>query len=271
MGIVNVTPDSFSDGGKAASPQAAVDRVGQLAAEGADMIDLGGESTRPQAQPVGAAEELERVMPVVVGVRKAFPALPLSIDTYKAAVASAAINAGADVVNDIWGCLHGQTMEQRAKRAAVRSEMAETVAALRCPVILMHNRPERRYRDFWEDFLSDLRLSLAVARAAGIPVGQIWLDLGFGFAKSPEQNLEALKRLERVVALGHPVLLGTSRKSTIGLVLGAAVADRDEGTAATLGWGIQQGCAMVRVHDVASARRTVRMADAIKAGLTWKP
>jgi dihydropteroate synthase len=151
-----------------------------------------------------------------------------------------------------------------------RSSMAEAVAALRCPVILMHNRPDRNYVDFWSDLLLDLRLSLAVAQAAGVPSPQIWIDPGFGFAKNPAQNLEMLKHLDRVVALGHPVLLGTSRKSTIGLVLDAPASDRLEGTAATVVWGIQQGCAMVRVHDVAGMLRFVRMADAIKAGLDWK-
>jgi dihydropteroate synthase len=271
MGIVNVTPDSFSDGGALGSMQAVVDRVGQMMAEGADVVDVGGESTRPQAEPVDAAEELDRVLPVIEKVRGAFPSLPLSIDTYKSAVARAAIRAGADLVNDIWGCAHGLAAEERSAAGLPRSEMAETVAALRCPIILMHNRPNRDYQDFWEDFLGDLRFSLSLAQRAGIPKGQIWIDPGFGFAKNPEQNLEALKRLERGVALGFPVLLGTSRKSTIGLVLGAPVNDRQDGTAATLVWGIQQGCAMVRVHDVAAARRTIRMADAIKAGLAWKP
>jgi dihydropteroate synthase len=148
--------------------------------------------------------------------------------------------------------------------------MAEAVATLRCPVILMHNRPDRNYGDFWADVLSDLRLSLAVTRAAGVPGHQIWLDPGFGFAKDPPHNLEVLKHLDRIVALGHPVLLGTSRKSTVGLVLDSPVGDRLDGTGATLVWGIQQGCHMVRVHDVAAMLRFVRMADAIRAGLDWK-
>jgi len=149
--------------------------------------------------------------------------------------------------------------------------MAAAVAALGCPFILMHNRPDRDYGDFWADVRADLRLSLAVARAAGVPAHQIWIDPGFGFAKNPPHNLEILKHLDRIVALGPPVLLGTSRKSTIGLVLGAPVDDRLDGTGATLVWGIQQGCRMVRVHDVAPMMRYVRMADAIRSGLAWQP
>jgi dihydropteroate synthase len=150
--------------------------------------------------------------------------------------------------------------------------MARAAAALRCPLILMHNRPDRAYTDFWPDFLNDLRLSLALARAAGVAEHQLWLDPGFGFAKDPAHNLEVVKNLHRVAALGYPVLLGTSRKSTIGLVLdGAPAADRLEGTAATLVWGIQQGASMVRLHDIAAHRRILRMADALKAGLQWNP
>ena len=284
MGVLNVTPDSFSDGGELPSSQAVVDRAGAMLAAGADVLDIGGESTRPGAAPVGAAEECERVLPALTTLRQAFPSAPVSIDTYKAAVAVAAGEAGADIVNDTWGALHGWTAEERTRalrslqqqagKPALpqqRSPIAEAVAALRCPVILMHNRPDRDYADFWSDLLLDLRLSLAVTRAAGVTDHQIWLDPGFGFAKSPSHNLEVLKQLNRIVALGYPVLLGTSRKSTVGLVLDAPTQDRLEGTGATVVWGIQQGCAMVRVHDVAAMLRFVRMADAIKSGLAWKP
>jgi dihydropteroate synthase len=278
MGVLNLTPDSFSDGGQLTSVQAVVDRAGAMLAAGADVLDVGGESTRPDAAPVSAAEECDRVLPALAALRRNFPGAAISIDTYKAAVAEAVVRAGADVVNDIWGGLHGVAPVERQRRiAAVQagaavppSPMALAVAALRCPVILMHNRPDRDYGDFWADVLRDLRLSLAVARAAGVPAHQIWLDPGFGFAKNPPHNLEVLKHLDRIVALGQPVLLGTSRKSTIGLVLGAPVAERLDGTGATLVWGIQQGCQMVRVHDVAPMMRFVRMADAIKAGLAWK-
>jgi dihydropteroate synthase len=278
MGVLNVTPDSFSDGGQLPSVQAAVDRAGAMLAAGADVLDVGGESTRPGAAPVSTAEECDRVLPALAALRRSFPNAALSIDTYKPVVAEAAVRAGADIVNDIWGGLHGTTPAERRRLSAVvqtgaaipPSRMTQAVAALHCPVILMHNRPDRDYGDFWADLLLDLRLSLAVARAADVPAHQIWLDPGFGFAKSPPHNLEVLKHLDRIVALGPPVLLGTSRKSTIGLVLGTPVDDRLDGTGATLVWGIQQGCQMVRVHEVAPMMRFVRMADAIKAGLAWK-
>lgn len=278
MGVLNLTPDSFSDGGQLTSVQAVVDRAGTMLAAGADVLDVGGESTRPGAAPVSAAEECDRVLPALAALRRSFPDVAISIDTYKAPVAEAAVGAGADIVNDIWGGLHGVTaVERRRLIAAVQagtaippSPMTQAVAALRCPVILMHNRPDRDYGDFWTDILLDLRLSLAVARAADVPTHRIWLDPGFGFAKNPPHNLEVLKHLDRIVALGPPVLLGTSRKSTIGLVLGAPVEERLDGTGATLVWGIQQGCRMVRVHDVAPMMRFVRMADAIRAGLAWK-
>jgi dihydropteroate synthase len=256
-----------------------------MLAEGADVLDLGGESTRPGGAPVSAVEECERVLPSLAALRRAFPEAPISVDTYKATVAAAAVEAGADMINDVWGCLYGWMPEDRvrishlltkqagepAPRGILHSPMAEVVAALRCPIILMHNRPDRNYGDFWTDLILDLRLSLAVARAAGVADNQIWLDPGFGFAKDPPHNLEVLKHLDRIVALGRPVLLGTSRKSTIGLVLGAPVDERLDGTGATIVWGIQQGCQMVRVHDVAAILRFARMADAIKAGLDWSP
>ncbi len=282
MGVLNVTPDSFSDGGELPTVSAVVARAGEMLAAGADVLDLGGESTRPGGAPVSAAEELDRVLPALAALRRAFPQAPLSIDTCKAAVAAAAVEAGADIVNDVWGGLHGVAAAERQRWIEAhrrgdpspplpRSPLAETVAAHRCPVILMHNRPDRAYGDFWADLLGDLQLSLAVAGAAGVPSHQVWLDPGFGFAKDPPHNLEVLKQLGRIVALGHPVLLGTSRKSTIGRVLDAPVGDRRDGTGATLVWGIQQGCAMVRVHDVAPMLRFVRMADAIRAGLAWVP
>lgn len=282
MGILNVTPDSFSDGNQLPTPQAVVDRAGQMIAEGADVLDLGGESTRPGAAVVSVAGELDRVLPALEAVRHAWPDVPVSIDTYKAEVATAAVQAGADIVNDVRGLTHGLPVSERARwLAAARANgatgtpspaptpMATAVAALCCPVIAMHNRPAHDYKDFWPDFLLDLQLSLALAAAAGIPAHQLWLDPGFGFAKDVPHNLAVVRDLARVVALGHPVLLGTSRKSTIGKVLGTEVGDRLDGTGATIVWGIQQGCAMVRVHDVAAMRRYVRLADALKQGLDF--
>ncbi len=274
MGVLNVTPDSFSDGGELPTAQAVVDRAGKMLAEGADILDMGGESTRPEAKPVDMEIELMRVLPALEAVRQAFPAVPISIDTYKPEVAAVAVNAGADIVNDIWGCAHGLTSTERKgwKPANLRpSAMAQTVAELKCPVILMHNRPDKNYGDFWADVISDLSLSLMLAQWAGVAREQIWLDPGFGFAKSPAQNLEVLKNLARMVELQFPVLLGTSRKSTIGKVLGnAPVAERLDGTAATVVWGIQQGAAMVRLHDIAPMKKFIKMADAIKAGMEWR-
>ena len=282
MGVLNVTPDSFSDGNELPTAQAVVDRAGRMIAEGADILDLGGESTRPGAVAVSATEELARVLPAVTAIRQAWPHMPISIDTYKAEVAAAAVQAGADVVNDVWGLTHELTVEERDRwRAIVQGKdtdrgtwpaptrMAATVAALACPVIVMHNRPGAHYRDFWDDLLLDLQVNLALATAAGVAPHQVWLDPGFGFAKDVAQNLAVVRDLGRVVQLGYPVLLGPSRKSTIGRVLGADIRDRLDGTGATIVWGIQQGCGMVRVHDVAAMRRYVRMADALKQGLDF--
>jgi len=281
MGILNVTPDSFSDGHQLPLTRTVVERAAQLIAEGADVLDIGGESTRPGAVPVSAAMELDRVLPVIEAVRRQWPDIPLSIDTYKAEVATAAIRAGADIVNDVWGLTHGLPAAERTRwlteaaggvgnpRNPGLTPMAKAVAALACPVIVMHNRPEAVYRDFWAELTLDLRLSLALAAAADIPRHQLWLDPGFGFAKDAAQNLAAVRDLAKITALGLPVLLGTSRKSTVGRVLGTPVDDRLDGTGATLVWGIQQGCAMVRVHDVAAMWRYVRMADALKQGLDF--
>jgi dihydropteroate synthase len=280
MGILNVTPDSFSDGNQLTTSEAIWARAEQMIAEGAEVLDIGGESTRPGAEPVSSEAELARVLPAIEVVRRNQPDIPISIDTYKAEVAAAAILAGADMVNDVRGLTHGLPAAERnrwlgtapgAPAAALLepTPMAVTVAALGCPVIVMHQRPAPDYQDFWPDLLRDLHLSLALAAAAGIPEHQLWLDPGFGFGKTVAQNLAVLRDLGKIVALGHPVLLGTSRKSTIGRVLGTEVADRVDGTGATLVWGIQQGCAMVRVHDVAAMRRYVRMADAVRQGLDF--
>jgi len=253
MGILNLTPDSFSDGGQLPTPQAAAARARALLADGADILDIGGESTRPGHAPVSESAELARVLPALEAIRREFPAAPISIDTSKPAVARAAIRAGADIVNDTQG---GQT-----------AAMPAAIAELRCPIILMHNRADAVpvYADFWPDVLADLKNSSALMRAAGVADTQIWTDPGFGFAKTHAQNLEVLKHLSRIAALGYPVLLGTSRKSTIGEALREPAPEkRLAGTAATLVWGIQQGARMVRVHDVAAMRPFVQMADAIR-------
>ncbi len=281
MGILNITPDSFSDGGVCASPVAAVERGRKLLADGADLLDIGGESTRPGADPVPAEAEAERVLPVIAALRETFPETPLSIDTHKADVADAAVAAGADLINDVWGGLHGLGPEARlAWREAVArdastadlpaSPMAAVAARRGCPIILMHNREERRYGDFWPDLLLDLRVCLALARAAGVPARQIWLDPGFGFGKEPRHNLEVMKELDRITSLGFPVLLGTSRKSTLGLVLDKPVDQRTAGTAATAVWGVAKGCRMIRLHEPAEARDEIRMADAIREGLRFQ-
>lgn len=249
MGILNVTPDSFSDGGRYADLEAAVGRAKQMAAEGADLIDIGGESTRPGHDPVSAEEEIRRVVPVIRAVREAVR-LPISVDTYKPETARAALEAGAHILNDIWGFRREPAM------AALAAEYG-------CPVILMHNRAARDYNDFVPDVLADLRSSIDRARAAGVAGENIWLDPGIGFAKDDGENLELMGRLDELVALGYPVLLATSRKTVIRNVLGLPADDVVEGTASTTALGIMQGCQIVRVHDVKQMKRTAVMTDAI--------
>ncbi|HKB91120.1 MAG TPA: dihydropteroate synthase family protein [Opitutaceae bacterium] len=282
MGVINVTPDSFSDGGLHPVPEDAANHAFRLASEGADIIDVGGESTRPGHSPISMEDELHRVLPAIAAIRQRCPALPISIDTSKPEVAEAAIIAGADVINDVTGLTGGVPVE--ALRAASlrvragieagdlpRSPMAESVAHLDCPVIVMHPATSDRRGNFWTEILADIRVYLTLARNAGVREDQLWIDPGFGFGKTVEENLELLKNLDRLAVLGHPVLLGTSRKSTIGRVLDRPVDQRFEGTAATLVWGIARGCHMVRVHDVAALRSTIRMADAISRGLSYLP
>ncbi|MBB6669601.1 dihydropteroate synthase [Cohnella nanjingensis] len=249
MGILNVTPDSFSDGGKYANAEAAVARAKQMAEEGADLIDIGGESTRPGHDPVTPEEELRRVIPVIEAVRAAVK-LPISIDTYRAETARQALEAGAHVLNDIWGL----------KR---EPKMAEIAAEYGCPIILMHNRTARDYLDFVPDVLQDLRDSVARAHAAGVSDENIWLDPGIGFAKDYGENVELMGRLDELASLGYPVLLATSRKTFIRQTLDLPADDVVEGTAATTTAGILQGCQIVRVHDVREMKRVARMTDAI--------
>ncbi len=283
MGILNATPDSFSDGGQLSTVDLAISRAREMIAAGADVLDLGGESTRPGAKLISADEELGRVLPILSALRSTWPEIAISVDTYKATVAEEAIKGGADMVNDVWGLTHGLTDEQRSdwraataqsnrpRQALPMTPMASLIARLRCPVILMHNRPRRDYADFWADVLLDLRTSIQIARIAGVDDHQLWIDPGFGFAKDVAQNLEVLRDLNRVGSLGYPVLVGTSRKSTLGAVLGSTSDDRLEGSGATVVWAIQQGARMIRVHDVREMARFARMADAIKLGIQYRP
>jgi len=264
MGIMNLAPDSFSDGGQLNDEAAALARADTLLAEGADVLDLGAESTRPGATPVDVATELARLLPIVKALRRRFPQAALSVDTYKPAVALACVEAGADMINDVEG--------GRFQARPDESPMGSACARLRCPLILMHRRAQADYRDFWPEVLSDLRESLRRARSAGMPPQQLWTDPGFGFGKTPAQNLALVRDLSKVAALGFPVLLGTSRKSTLGLVLGESdPLRRGVGNDATAVWGVAQGASMIRVHEVAALRPVLRMADALRRGQGWLP
>lgn len=249
MGILNVTPDSFSDGGRYDAVEAAVIHAKKMVADGAKIIDVGGESTRPGHAAVGLEEELARVIPVIQALSRELD-VAISIDTYKAEVAEAAILAGAHIINDVWG----------AKREPA---IAEVAARLGVPILLMHNRDNTDYTDFWPDVRKDLEESVQIAKDAGVPNHHIWLDPGIGFAKTTQQNILMMQHLQDVVDMGYPVLLGTSRKSTIGKVLNLPVNERLEGTAATVSFGIVHGCHMMRVHDVKEIVRTVRMMDVL--------
>jgi len=251
MGVVNATPDSFSGDGVAGDVGAAVALAERLVADGADLIDVGGESTRPGSAPVDAPAELRRVLPVLEALAGRLP-VPVSVDTRKADVARAAIAAGATVVNDIWG-LRGDP--QMAPVLAAHPEVA---------LVAMHNRRGHRDGDLMAEVARDLRESLLVAARHGIDDGRLVLDPGFGFGKTPAQNLELLQRWDELGGLGCPLLLGPSRKSTIGLVLGGAPPDqRVEGTLALCVIAVAAGVEMVRVHDVAAVRRGLRVADAV--------
>lgn len=252
MGILNVTPDSFSDGGRYHTLEAALRQAERMAAEGADIIDIGGESTRPGYTMISEAEELERVIPVIERLKRELD-IPLSIDTYKAGVAQEAVRAGADLINDIWGAKYDERM------AAVMAQNPDTA------VCLMHNRRKAEYDNYLQDVCDDLRESVRLAEAAGVAKGQIMIDPGIGFAKSYEQNLLLMKRLELLTELGYPVLLGTSRKSMIGLTLDLPAAERTEGTVATTVMGIMKGSRVIRVHDVKENVRAARMTEAILA------
>lgn len=251
MGILNVTPDSFSDGGRFDAVDSALEHAKRMVADGAKIIDIGGESTRPGHTAVTAKEEMARILPVIRAIRKELDVL-ISVDTFKSEVARAAVEAGAHIINDIWG-------------ATYDPEIAKVAADYKVPIILMHNRQDENYgEDFWGSVKSDLERSIEIARQAGVDDRFIWLDPGIGFAKTHEQNIEMMKNLPNLVDMGYPVLLATSRKRMIGNVLDLPVDERMEGTAATCCYGVDKGCHMVRVHDVLPIARMMKMMDALK-------
>lgn len=254
MGILNVTPDSFSDGGKFNQRDAALYHVQQMLEEGAHIIDVGGESTRPGHVVITEEEEIQRTAPIIELVKTKFD-IPVSADTYKPGAAKAALQAGADLINDIWGLKHDPAM-------------AKLIAESGAACCLMHNRSDMDYTDFMEDMKQDLRETVLLAEQAGIPKEKIMLDPGVGFAKSYENNLEAIYKLEELKELGYPLLLGTSRKSVIGQTLNLPVTERIEGTLVTTVLAVMKYCGFVRVHDIEANRRAIQMAEAIREG--WK-
>ncbi|MEQ2129782.1 dihydropteroate synthase [Caldanaerobacter subterraneus] len=249
MGILNMTPDSFSDGGKYNTLEKGIERALQMIEEGADIIDVGGESTRPGYTPVDEEEEIRRVIPVIERLSKISDVI-ISVDTMKANVALRALEAGAHIVNDVWGL-------QRDPK------MAEVVAKYKAGVVMMHNSNVAEYDDVVKSVIEFLKKSIEIAEKAGIERNQMIVDPGIGFGKTLEHNLEVMNRLEELKVLGLPVLLGTSRKSMIGKVLNVDVEDRLEGTAATVAVGIVKGVDIIRVHDVKEMSRVAKMTDAM--------
>jgi len=249
MGILNVTPDSFSDGGKYNSITESLKHAEQMIAEGVDIIDVGGESTRPNYIHISDEEEIERVVPVIQELKRHFD-VTISIDTYKSKVADATLAVGADLINDIWGLKYD-------------NNMAMVISKYDVPVCIMHNRKEAVYENFMAEVISDLQESIDIGLATGIKRDKLILDPGIGFAKTYEMNLILMNRLEELKQFGLPILLGTSRKSMIGLTLDEPVENRVEGTIATSVMGVMKGCNFVRVHDVLSNLRAIRMTEAI--------
>lgn len=250
MGILNVTPDSFSDGGKWNSIDAALKHTEQMVSEGAKIIDVGGESTRPGYTLISDEEEIGRVVPVIEAIKKRFD-ICVSLDTYKTNVARAGVNAGIDMVNDVWGFQWG------------KQDMAELVAETGVAACVMHNRDNTDYDNYVEDVLKDLRESIDIAHKAGVKDSQIVLDPGVGFGKDYTQNLQIINHVEKLKELGYPILLGTSRKSVIGLTLDVDKDDRMAGTVATTVMGYERGCSIFRVHDVKENYQALMMTKAI--------
>ncbi|GEL78238.1 dihydropteroate synthase [Tenuibacillus multivorans] len=249
MGILNVTPDSFSDGGKFNTKSKAIEHAKFMVENGAKIIDIGGESTRPGHKPVSADEEIERVVPMIEQVTTHLD-VPVSIDTFKAKTADHAVQAGATIINDVWG-------------AKADPEIADVSKTYNTPIILMHNQDEPHYDDLIEDMKKSLAESIDIAIKRGVSKNKIILDPGVGFGKTQQHNLLAMRRLHELQTLGYPMLLGTSRKSVVGKALDLPVEERLEGTIATVCSGIQQGVEIVRVHDVKKVSRAVKMMDAI--------
>ena len=263
MGVINVTPDSFSDGGAFIEPDAAVTHGKRLIAEGADILDIGGESTRPGADPVSEDEELRRVLPVVERLVAEELDARISIDTTKAAVARAALELGAEIVNDV-------------SAFRLSPEMATVVADSGCDCVLMHMlgeprtmQREPRYEDVVAEVKAFLEERLAFATGEGIPEDRVWLDPGIGFGKTIEHNLELLRRLDELVAIGRPIVIGTSRKSFLGKLTGRDVAERLAATIATNVLALERGATIFRVHDVAEVGDALKVAAATVGSLTW--
>jgi dihydropteroate synthase len=255
MGIINLSPDSFSGDGLGTDLPAAVEQALRFQEEGADFLDVGAESTRPGSTPVTAAEEIRLLVPALEAIA-AVAKVPVSVDTYKARVARQSVAAGAAIINDVWGL-------------KADPELAQVAAEAGTPLILMHNQKTRQYVQLLPDIFASLNRSVAMATSAGVPPAHIILDPGIGFGKTPDHNLAILNRLAEFKTLGCPLLLGTSRKSTIGFVLDLPVDQRLEGTAATVALSIAGGADIVRVHDVKEMLRVCRMTDAIVRG--WRP
>ena len=250
MGILNITPDSFSDGGEYLNPDNALRRAEQMIKEGADIIDIGGESTRPGYTPITESEETARILPIVKAIKKEFD-IPVSVDTYKSAVADAVLSCGADLINDIWG------LKKDPK-------MADTISRYSAGVCIMHNRENTDYTDLSDDVTADLKESIAIAKAAGITDDKIIIDPGIGFAKDYRQNLELINKLDKLTLLGYPVLLGASRKSVIGITLDEPQDKRLYGTLATTAVACERGAMFVRVHDIKENFELIKMMEAIK-------
>ena len=253
MGILNITPDSFSDGGKHNRLDEAVEHALRMVEEGANIIDVGGESTRPNYSMISDEEEIARVTPVIEAIRKKTD-IPISVDTYKSKVADAACQVGADMINDIWGMRFD-------------TDMARVVAKNNASVCIMHNRSAIDYKHFYMDLCDDLEKGIELALDAGISKDKIILDPGIGFAKTYDMNLYLIGHLEQMHELGYPILLGSSRKSVIGLTLNEPVENRLEGTLATTVIAVMKGCQFVRVHDVKENIRAIRMTEAVRG--TW--